>query len=164
MVATNLGGEISALGLLLIIAAAASWGVGNLFSKKLGKVDRVALVVWGSLVAWPPLLLLSFFLEPNTWSFEAISHLSWITIGAVGYIVYPVTLLGFATWGWLLSHYPAATVAPFTLLVPVFGFASSALVLGEPLYPWKILAAILIIAGLFINLMGARIALRFRPA
>lgn len=164
LVVTNLGGEISWLGLLLIIAAAASWGVGNLISKKLGKVDMLALVVWGSLVAWPPLLLLSFFLEPSSWNLETISHLSWITIGAVGYIVYPVTLLGFAAWSWLLNHYPAATVAPFTLLVPVFGFTSSTLVLGEPLYPWKVLAAVLIIAGLCINLMGARIASRFRLA
>lgn len=160
LVATNLGGEISSLGLALIIAAAASWGVGNLISKKLGKVDMLALVVWGSLVAWPPLLLLSFFLEQSSWSLEAVSHLSWLTIGAVGYIVYPVTLLGFAAWSWLLSHYPAATVAPFTLLVPVFGFAGSTLILGEPLYPWKVAAATLIILGLCINLMGARIAMR----
>jgi len=164
LVAANTGGEISALGLVLIVAAAASWGVGNLLSKKLGKVDMLALVVWGSLVAWPPLLLLSCFLEQGSWSLAGISHLSWPAIGAVGYLVYPATLLGFAAWNWLLSHYPAATVAPFTLLVPVFGFTSSALVLGEPLYPWKAAAAVLIVAGLCINLTGARIAMRIRPA
>ncbi|MFA6994732.1 MAG: EamA family transporter [Candidatus Paceibacterota bacterium] len=164
LVAINIGGEVSALGLVLIVAAAASWGIGNLIAKTLGKVDMLALVVWGSLVAWPPLLLLSCLLEQGSWSLEGISHLSWLTIAAVGYIVYPATLLGFAVWSWLLSHYPAATVAPFALLVPVFGFTSSALALGEPLYAWKVAAAMLIIAGLCINLMGARIAIRFRPA
>jgi O-acetylserine/cysteine efflux transporter len=164
LVAAHTGGEISALGLILIGAAAASWGIGNLIAKKLGKVDMLALVVWGSLVAWPPLLLLSYLLEQGSWSLEGMAHLSWPTIGAVGYIVYLSTLLGFAVWSWLLSHYPAATVAPFTLLVPVFGFTSSALALGEPLYPWKLAAAILIIAGLCINLTGARIAMRLRPA
>ena len=147
LVAANLGGEISVLGLLLIIAAAASWGIGNLISKKLGKVDMLSLVVWGSLVAWSPLLLLSFFLEHSTWSLEGVTHLSWLTVNAVGYLVYPATLLGSAVWSWLLSRYPAATVAPFTLLVPVFGFTSSALALGEPLYSWKIAAAILILQG-----------------
>lgn len=164
LVAAHTGGEISALGLILIVAAAASWGIGNLIAKKLGKVDMLALVVWGSLVAWPPLLLLSYLLEQDSWSLEGMAHLSWPTIGAVGYIAYLSTLLGFAVWSWLLSHYPAATVAPFTLLVPVFGFTSSALALGEPLYPWKLAAAILIIAGLCINLAGARIAMRLRPA
>lgn len=164
LVAAHTGGEISALGLILIVAAAASWGIGNLIAKKLGKVDMLALVVWGSLVAWPPLLLLSYLLEQSSWSLEGMAHLSWPTIGAVGYIAYLSTLLGFAVWSWLLSHYPAATVAPFTLLVPVFGFTSSTLALGEPLYPWKLAAAILIIAGLCINLAGARIAMRLRPA
>jgi O-acetylserine/cysteine efflux transporter len=164
LVAAHTGGEISALGLILIVAAAASWGIGNLIAKKLGKVDMLALVVWGSLVAWPSLLLLSYLLDQSSWSLEGMAHLSWPTIGAVGYITYLSTLLGFAVWSWLLSHYPAATVAPFTLLVPVFGFTSSALALGEPLYPWKLAAAVLIIAGLCINLAGARIAMRLRPA
>jgi O-acetylserine/cysteine efflux transporter len=163
LVAAHTGGEISALGLILIVAAAASWGIGNLIAKKLGKVDMLALVVWGSLVAWPPLLLLSYLLEQDSWSPEGMAYLSWPTIGAVGYITYLSTLLGFAVWSWLLSHYPAATVAPFTLLVPVFGFTSSALALGEPLYPWKLAAAVLIIAGLCINLAGTRIAMRLRP-
>lgn len=163
LVVANLGGEISVYGLILIVAAAASWGLGNLISKKLGKVDMLALVVWGSLVAWPPLLALSFILEHNSWSIESISHISWLTVGAIGYIVYPSTLLGFAAWSWLLSHYPAATVAPFTLLVPVFGFTASIWFLGEPLSQWKINAAALVIVGLCINLLGPRIAIRTRP-
>jgi O-acetylserine/cysteine efflux transporter len=164
LVVRNLGGEISIVGLILIVAAAASWGLGNLISKKLGKVDMLALVVWGSLVAWPPLLALSFILEPNSWSSETISHISWLTVGAIGYIVYPSTLLAFAAWSWLLSYYPAATVAPFTLLVPVFGFTASIWVLGEPLFLWKINAAMLVVAGLCINLLGPRIAIRIRAA
>ena len=63
LVAANLGGDISALGMGLIIAAAASWGAGNLISKRLGKIDMLALVIWGSFVAWPPLLLVSFIFE-----------------------------------------------------------------------------------------------------
>jgi O-acetylserine/cysteine efflux transporter len=67
-------------------------------------------------------------------------------------------------WGRLLSRYPAATVAPFTLLVPVFGISASALVLGEPLTDWKIYAALLVLSGLCINLFGARLAVRRRIA
>jgi O-acetylserine/cysteine efflux transporter len=163
LVATNIGGEVSTYGLILIVAAAVTWGVGSLISKKLGKVDMLALVVWGSFVAWPPLLVLSFFMEQGSWNIEVISHISWLTIGAIGYMVYPVTLLGFAAWSWLFSRYPAATVAPFTLLVPIFGFGSSTLVLGEPLFDWKINAAMLVIMGLCINLFGPRLAIRTRP-
>jgi drug/metabolite transporter (DMT)-like permease len=55
--------------------------------------------------------------------------------GAIAYLVYPTTLLGFAVWNWLLGRYPAASVAPLTLLVPVFGMASSVAVLHEALPP-----------------------------
>jgi len=160
LVATNLGGDISALGMMLIVAAAASRGAGNLISKRLGKIDMLALVIWGSFVAWPPLLLASFILEQDAWNLASLSGLTWRSFASIGYNAYPVTLLGFAAWNWLLSRYPAATVAPFSLLVPVFGFASSALVLGEPIHSWKVIAAALIMAGLCINLMGARIATR----
>jgi O-acetylserine/cysteine efflux transporter len=160
LVAANLGGDISALGMLLIIAAAASWGAGNLVSKRLGKIDMLALVIWGSFVAWPPLLLASFILEQDAWNLAGMPELTWRSFASIGYNAYPVTLLGFAAWNWLLSHYPAATVAPFSLLVPVFGFASSALVLGEPIHAWKVMAAALIMAGLCINLTAVRIATR----
>ena len=160
LVAANLGGDISALGMGLIIAAAASWGAGNLISKRLGKIDMLALVIWGSFVAWPPLLLVSFIFEQNFWALESLSGLTWRSAAAIGYNAYPVTLLGFAAWNWLMSHYPAVTVAPFSLLVPVFGFASSAWVVDESIYPWKIGAAVLIIAGLCINLLATRLTAR----
>jgi O-acetylserine/cysteine efflux transporter len=60
-------------------------------------------------------------------------------------------LFGFAAWNWLLARYPAATVTPAALLVPVFGMGSSALVLGEPLPAWKLGAAALVMAGLALN-------------
>ena len=63
------------------------------------------------------------------------------------------TMFGYACWAWLLSRYPAATVAPLSLLVPVFGFGASALLLGEPLPAWKIEATLLIMAGLAVNLL-----------
>ncbi|MBX9915826.1 MAG: O-acetylserine/cysteine exporter [Nitrosomonas sp.] len=160
LVAANLGGDISALGMGLIIAAAASWGAGNLISKRLGKIDMLALVIWGSFVAWPLLLLVSFIFEQNFWDLDSLSGLTWRSAVAIGYNAYPVTLLGFAAWNWLMSHYPAATVAPFSLLVPVFGFASSAWVMDEPIYPWKIGAAALIVAGLCINLLATRLTAR----
>lgn len=157
LVAINTGGDVNTLGLLLVEFAALSWAGGNLVSKKIGKVDMFSLVVWGSLVAWPPLLLLSFILEHGKLSVESILNVSWLTIGSVAYLVYPVTLFGFAIWSWLLSRHAASTVAPFTLLVPIFGFSSSALILGEGMQGWKIGAGFLIVSGLVINLYGGKL-------
>ena len=154
------GGDVNLLGLFLVECAALSWAIGNLVSKRIGHVDMLSLVVWGSLLSLPFLLASSFVFESHLWSFEKMTHLSWLSIGAIAYLVYPVTLFGFAIWSFLLSRYPATTVAPFTLLVPVFGFSSSALLVGEALPSWKIIAAVLIVAGLVINLYGDRLLKR----
>jgi O-acetylserine/cysteine efflux transporter len=63
------------------------------------------------------------------------------------------SMFGYAAWGWLLARYPAATVTPMALLVPVFGIATSAWWLGESLPAWKLLAMVLVMGGLAINLL-----------
>jgi O-acetylserine/cysteine efflux transporter len=63
------------------------------------------------------------------------------------------TLFGYSMWAWLLSRYPAATVAPMSLLVPVFGIGASAIVLHEPLPAWKLAATLLVMAGVGFNLL-----------
>jgi O-acetylserine/cysteine efflux transporter len=156
VVALHVGGEVSVMGLVCVLLAAASWGVGNLMSKQIGKVDMLGLVVWGSLTAPVPLLALSLMVEGPDRIVHSLTHLSWLGIASIAYIVYPTTLFGFAVWSWLLSRYPAASVAPLTLLVPVVGMVSSALVLGEPLHNWKLMAAALVIAGLCVNVLGPR--------
>jgi O-acetylserine/cysteine efflux transporter len=163
-IAMHLGGEMPAAGLVCVMLAALAWGGGNILSKKIGKADMLALVVWGSLVAILPLLALSLLVEGVERILHSMAHLHWMPVATVAYQAWLSTLFGYGMWSWLLSRYPAATVAPLTLLVPVFGMASSALVLGEQLQPWKIGAAALIMAGLCINVVGPRLMLRFARA
>ncbi len=157
LVASHFGEGVTLSGFLLVIASAASWGIGNVLSKKIGKVNMLALIVWGSLIAWPPLLLLSLAVEGVPAILDCLTHLTWLSTGTVLYIAYLSTLFAFAIWSWLIHHHPLTTIAPFTLLVPVFGMIGSTLVLGEPLQSWKILAAVLVISGLCINLLGPRL-------
>jgi O-acetylserine/cysteine efflux transporter len=157
LVGLNVGGSVTLTGFLLVIASAASWGVGNLISKKIGKVNMIALVVWGSLIAWPPLLAVSFIIEGSDRIFSSLQHLSWLSVGSVLYITYLSTLFGFGVWSWLIHCYSLPTIAPFSLLVPIVAMASSVLVLNEALQSWKIFAGVLVIAGLCINLLGPRL-------
>jgi O-acetylserine/cysteine efflux transporter len=67
-------------------------------------------------------------------------------------------MFGYAAWGWLLGRHPAASVTPLALLVPVFGLGASALLLGEPLQPWKLTAFALVMAGLSLGLLWPRLS------
>ena len=155
LVATHLDAKPTVIGFLLVVSAGACWASANIVTKKIGQVNPLALVVWGSLLAAPPLIVASYLIEGvAAWS-QALSQWNWVSVGAVLFQSYPNTILGFGIWAMLVRRYPAATVAPFPLLVPVVGMASAALVLSEPLQWWKITAGLVVLAGLALNQFGA---------
>ena len=61
-----------------------------------------------------------------------------LSIFAIVYLAFIATLIGYSLWSKLLARYPASQVAPFSLLVPIVGLASAALLLGEALTPMQI--------------------------
>jgi O-acetylserine/cysteine efflux transporter len=155
-------GEVSAFGVLLILVAALSWATGNVSAKRAGAANPFALVVWGSAVSLPPLVGLALVLEGPAPIVAAWTHASLSFVGALAYIVYVSTLLAFSLWANLLGQHPPSTVAPFTLLVPVAGFAGSVIAFGEPLPAWKLGAAALVISGLALNVFGGRVVDLYR--
>lgn len=156
--------SLSPAGVLLMLLAATAWGAANIVSKRLGPVDLLALIAWGSLFAWPPLLLASLLIEGPQTVWRQWQNLSAVGLGAVLYMAYFGTFLAFALWSRLLHLYPATQVAPFTLLVPVMTLLASALVLGEPLLPWKLAAASLVLAGVLVATFGVHAVRCFQRA
>lgn len=150
------------LPLALVIGAAACWGLANIVAKKAGRVDMFAFVVWSSLVSPLPLLALSLVFEGPEAIGAALLAMTPTTLGTILFQAWPTTLFGFAIWNGLLSRHPVATVAPFSLLVPVAGLTSAALVLGEPLGAREIVGSGLVLLGLGVNVFGPRLAARLR--
>jgi O-acetylserine/cysteine efflux transporter len=60
----------------------------------------------------------------------------------------------------LIRRYGAGTVAPFSMLVPLFGMSSAAVVLGERLELTDVLGGLLVVGGI---LLGAATLRRRRP-
>jgi len=155
--------EVTALvPLIMVLLAAFFWGVGNIASKKAGQIDMLSFVVWGSLVPIVPLLALSVAIEGPAAIGAALSHVSVRTIGVVLFNGYAATLLGFGLWSYLLKRYPAGLIAPFSLLVPVFGIGFAFLLLGETITSVEIIGSMLVFVGLVINVFGPRLLNR-RP-
>ena len=150
-------------GLALTLGAAASWALANQCAKEAGKVNPLAYVVWASLFSLPPLYLLSLWREGWPAIAAGLSHATLATWIVVVWQSVGNTMFGYGVWAWLLARHPAATVSPLSLLVPVFGFAASALILGEPLEAWKIEAGLLVMSGLALNLFWGRRKAAFAP-
>jgi O-acetylserine/cysteine efflux transporter len=153
VIAAHNGQGVTVLGVGLVLVAAMGWALGNQAGREAGKVNMLAYVVWAALFSVPPLLILSLLLEGPGAIAAGVEHAGWVTWAAVLWQSVGNTMFGYACWGWLLSRYPAATISPMSLLVPVFGFGASALILNEPLPGWKIGATALIMAGLAVNLL-----------
>ncbi|MFF4171054.1 EamA family transporter [Streptomyces sp. NPDC001744] len=145
--AVDEGAAASTTGFALVIAAAACWGVSNVLTRRAAPPDALNFMVWVSTVPVLPLLALSLLLEGPERDLEALRNLDWAGAGVIVYVAWITTVFGFGAWGWLLRRHPASSVAPFSLLVPVFGMSSAALFLGEGMSPLRWCAAVLLVGG-----------------
>lgn len=150
--------DASLIGLAVILVAAISWAVGNLVVKQCGKVEIIAFLAWSSLFAVPPLALMSYYYEGPALIISSVSMATWQAWAIVLWQTLGNTLIGYGLWNFLLQRHSAALVAPWALLVPVFGMAASSVFLGESMPWWKFIAAVLIIAGLLINLRASKLS------
>lgn len=155
------GEDITRAGLALVLGGAMCWAISNQTTREAARaaaargtpLNPLAYVVWASLFAMPGLLIASFLLEGPARDFQAVFASNWTIWPTLVWQSAANTLFGYTMWAFLLSRYPAGTVAPMSLLVPVFGISASALVLHEPLPGWKLIACLLIMAGLAFNLL-----------
>jgi len=140
----------------LIVGAAAAWGVSNTLTRMAQPPDALALLVWASLVAPLPLLGLSFAFEGPAQIGDAMAGVDVAGVAALLFVALVSGLFGFAAWIALLKRHTAAAVTPFALLVPVFGIASAALLIGERPSALELAGAALICAGLAATLKPPR--------
>ncbi len=157
VIAVFTDGSATMLGLGLVLLAGLSWAGGNTVARHAGKVDMLSYVVWASAFAIPPLIVLSLLYDGLPAIEQGLASADLLTWLGVLWQSAGNTLFGYTAWGWLLARHPAATIAPASLLVPVFGIGASVALLGESLPLWKIAACALIIAGLAFNTLWPRI-------
>lgn len=123
--------QATTVGFLLVMVSALAWSVGNVIIK-LSKVREIfAFVVWASLFAPIPLLLLTWWLHGATPFIALPSQVAGVAVLSLAFQVYAAT--HFCYWGWnlLLREYPASQVAPLSLLIPVFGMISSVFIVDQ---------------------------------
>ena len=150
----NTGGDATAIGLALTLAAGLSWAGGNIVAKAGGPVNMLAYVVWASIFSVVPLAVLSLAHRRLACHHAKPCERRWLGMGrdcSGSLSATPCSAMRRGA-GFCRRH-PAGVIVPTALLVPVFGMASSSLWLGEPLPLWKIAAAALVLSGLALNML-----------
>lgn len=150
------GGNITLIGLGLVLCGALSWACGNLVFRRLPGVNMLALFIWASLVPPLPMLGLSFALEGPA-PFATIAAMSVSGWAGVFYVAIISTIIGYSIWGGLLSRHPAAMVTPFALGIPVIGILTAWVILGETVGPLEAISGVVIFAGIALAVLGPRL-------
>ncbi|REJ34913.1 MAG: hypothetical protein DIU84_07345 [Bacillota bacterium] len=114
----------------------------------------MGVTIWSSLVPPLPLLGLSLALDGRDAVIRAAVQADLTSAFAVAFLAYGATLFGFGMWNRLLARYPTGRIAPMSLLVPVTGILTAALVLDERLTWLQGLGCALVVAGLALTTLA----------
>ncbi|AIA25068.1 O-acetylserine/cysteine exporter [Kosakonia sacchari] len=162
LIESSLNGQhVPLLGFLLTLAGAFSWACGNIFNKKImqhsSRPAIMSLVVWSALIPIVPFMIASLIFDGPALMLQSVVSIDFTTLLSLVYLAFVATILGYGIWGTLLGRYETWRVAPLSLLVPVVGMASAAFLLGETLSALQLVGAVLVMAGLCINVFGFRL-------
>jgi drug/metabolite transporter (DMT)-like permease len=130
-----------------MLGAAVSWGAGTVWIKYFKWTMPVSLLTgWQLILGGIPIVLGALIIEPITTVFQV----SWQGILALVYVI--LLAIIFSQWAWfkVVSLFPATVAAIGTLVIPIIGVFSSALVLSEPVGLREIAALALVLMALAI--------------
>ena len=117
----------------------------------------LSFIVWSSLFSPIPLIIIAY-LTNDAFSLvlavNSIDSLGWFSIL---FQVYVTTLFGYWVWIGLLKEYLISTVAPISLLVPVFGFIGSIVLFSEQVTLMKLVSSGLILLGLILFVFNKKL-------
>jgi O-acetylserine/cysteine efflux transporter len=154
IVASGRSAETPLLGLLLTLAAAMSWAMGNIASRRAAVASGLSLTVWAALFVPIPLFVLSLAVDGPSRVGTALTHITLANVLSTAYTAYLASLVGYGIWNTLLARHPAALVVPFTLLVPPVGLLTAWLVQGEQPGPAEALGGLALLIGVAVTAIG----------
>lgn len=147
---------------LLVLIGALGWAFGNLASRLAQPPNPLHLTLWMSVVVPLPMLALSLIFEgPAQIGTALVGSLAPAALPAWAGLAYTCvigTVVGSGVWTWLLARHPAGVVAPFSMLVPVVGIVTAAIVLGERPSWLELVGGAVVVAGVLVGAGRARAA------
>ncbi len=135
------------LGDLMLIGGGAAWGATTLMIKatRLSAAPAEKVLAYQVVVSIPILSVGALLLG------ERVDHMPGaVALGWLAYQTFWVVSLTYTIWFAMVKRYAASRLSSFTFLTPLFGVAAGHFALGEPVTPAFALAAVLVVAGLFL--------------
>jgi O-acetylserine/cysteine efflux transporter len=148
----------SSIGIFLIIIAALCWSICNIIIKKCQPQQLMSFIVWSGIFSAIPLFFIAYLTNGTDIFLALPSSLNKQVIFSICFQAYITTLFGYWVWNMLIKKYKVATVAPISLLIPIFGILTSYYTFNEQISITKIIATCLIILGVFTLMYGEKLS------
>jgi len=140
------------VGLICILAGAASWGLGQALIRMHSRDPIRQLLGAVSLLAVPQLFLASLMVESDHIALlKSGSAYEWFGLLFLGIAV---LVVAYILWYGLLERNRMDQVAPFALLMPLVGIFIGVVFLDEKLKPEFLLGTVLVMTGLVITIIA----------
>jgi len=138
-------------GLALVVLGALSGSLGLVAIKRVHDIKPLELQAWFAWSSLPVLLLLTLVLEEG--QLESLVGLDLVGVGAVLYTALAASLVGHTVFFFLVQRYAVTSVAPVTVLAPLFSVFFAVLLLGERLDLRIVAGGVMTLAGVVIIAM-----------
>ncbi len=142
----NGGGTNVALGSLMLFFGGLCWALYN-FAMRLvmGTYSTLTITSWQTLFGALGFVPLALWEGPPA---ELPSPTAWASLA---YLVIGCTVVGFVLYNWGLKDLEPSTATSLSNLIPVFGLALSALVLGERISAQQLLGGAIVVVGIVLS-------------
>ena len=139
-------GQASLAGDVLALLAAFCWAGIALCVRitPLSEVPAEQQLLWQLLISAPVLLMMALFFG------ELVRDFTVLHVAGLIYQILAIATFGFLAWFWMMKIYPAASVASFSFLSPVFSVLLGWVLLGEEIGATIWLALAMVAAGLLL--------------
>lgn len=142
----------SPLGAVFLLAAAIGWAIGTIIVKRVAwTIGMYTLAGWQLLISWVPMTAIALAAEPFM-----LHEIRGTTLWAALYVTFIALIAGYALWFKIVEHFPAIIASLGSLMVPVIGVISGALILGEHIGLIEIGALALVLTAISLVLFSGR--------
>lgn len=142
------GSDLDLFGVMLVVAAQASWALGATLAPRLRLPEDPRLAAGLELLGGSGVLLIASaaFGEFSNLQLEAASRASWL---GLGWLVL-TAIGGFTAYGFLAKRVSTSISTTFAYVNPVVAVGLGWLLFSEPLTVWMMVATAVIVVGVFL--------------
>jgi drug/metabolite transporter (DMT)-like permease len=139
-------GRISAAGVVVILAAAFTWALGTIMTRRVTIPSSPALASGMELLCGG-VALLAMAAAAGEFGSLHLAGVSWRSWLALGYLIVAGSIVAFSAYGIAVRALPTATVATYAYVNPVIAVLLGTLILGERLTPAMFGGGVLIVGA-----------------